>query len=160
MKLWLSASNCEHCKCTLEAYCPLDDHDIILTLEGSFGRITRALTYPTLLFMSKFKLLFKIFQMVLPSICHEKKLLQKLLSHVENIELDGLGCKEHCHDIYQKLKQFTAKLCIQTFTKEVNAILSRKTVDLPPNSSEIHKSAFDIVKKRKGIGKYGQEILK
>lgn len=151
-------TKCERCKHTLEAYKQLNDHGIISTFDNISE--SRLLTYPTLLFTSKFKVLFKLTEMLLPSICHERKVFGKLLSLLENVELDGIGCNNHTSEISHKLKTLTIQICVQTFTKEINAVLSRKTKELRSNPNEMLRKAFDIAKKKKGIGKCGQDPLK
>lgn len=150
-----SSTKCELCKFTLEAYCPLDTHLIITANDSAIPQ----LTYPTLLFMSRFKLLFQTVVTILPFICHEKNLLKKLISSLNNIDLEGIGCKEHKLEIAFKMKKTACKDGIMNFMKEINGILSRKIIEPLPNQSVIHEKAFDIVKKKKGIGKNGQKML-
>lgn len=104
--------------------------------------------------MSKFKLIFKKAQTLLPFICHENLLSRKLLASLKSDALVILGCPEHSSDIAQKIKKTTVKLTMDIFRKEINDILRRKTLKAPENKHLIYNKAFEAVKK--SVGKYGQ----
>lgn len=149
------SAQCEVCKGTLEARCPLKEHGIITAHDTNIP----LLTYPSLLFMGRFKLIFKSVETILPFICHEKNLLRKLISSLDNIDLRGIGCEEHRSVIALKLKQGTAKLCLTNFIKEINCILSKKIIEPKSNETVIEKKAFEILRKKKGVGKNGQKMI-
>lgn len=151
----IASTDCESCKFTLEAYVPMPEHRIILAADSPILQ----LTYPTVAFMNQFKLLFKTVETLLPFICHEKHLLQTLNNSLNNVDLNDIGCKEHKAVISQKMKKVTVSICVTTFLKEINGILSKKITEPLPNQSALHQKAFDIVKKRKGIGKFGQHMI-
>lgn len=151
----LISAKCEVCKGTLEACCPLKEHGIITANDINIP----LLTYPSLLFMGRFRLIFKSVETILPFICHEKNLLRKLMSSLDNIDLDGVGCEEHTPVIALKLKQGTAKLCLTNFIKEINGILSKKIIEPKSNQTVIEKKAFEILRKKKGVGKNGQKMI-
>lgn len=152
----LRTTKCVSCKNTIESYCPLDQHGIILQCENTSDPANRLFTYPTLLFVSKFKILFKRIEVLLPLICHENEFSRKIIALLNNYSLSGLGCAEHTSDMSQKIKNTTVKLGIQIFTKQVNDILSKKTLEPSQPQNVICEKAFDIITKKKGIGKYGQ----
>lgn len=152
----LLTSKCNDCKDTLEAYCPLTEHGILKKCEISSDAENRIFTYPTLLFMYSFKLLFKKVQTLLPFICYEKFLSQQLITSLDSDELVGLGCPEHSLDITRKIKKLTVKLNIDMFRKEINNILCKKMVQPLENQNDIYNKAFKAQKK---VGKYGQKPL-
>lgn len=150
-----ASTKCELCKCTLEAYCPLDAHRIITSVDSNIP----ARTYPTLLFLTRFKLIYKAVETILPFISQEKNLLRKLISSLDNIDCDGLGCEEHKSEISCEIKKATAKVCLSNYIRQLNCILRKQDIDPVFNRSVMHQKAFDIVKKKKGIGKFGQKML-
>lgn len=154
-KLVAASTNCQLCICTLEAYCPLSAHRIVTSLDSNIP----VRTYPTLLFMTRFKLIYKAVETILPFISHERNLLKKLVSSLGNIDCNGLGCNEHKSEIAYELKKSAAKVCLANYIRQLNCILRKENIDPTSNRSEMHQKAFDMVKKKKGIGKYGQKLL-
>lgn len=120
----LLTTKCNACKNTLECYSPLIQHGILKKWETSNGENRILLIrpyYPCLIsnyYLRRFELL--------PFICHEKLLSQKLITSLDSDELVGLGCPEHCADISQKIKKATVKLNIDMFRKDINNILCKK----------------------------------
>lgn len=149
----LVTSKCDACKNTLEAYCPLTQHGILKKCEITSDAEKRTFTYPTVLFMSNFKLLFKKVQILLPFICDEKFLSRKLITSLDSSALAGLGCSEHSEYISQKIKKITVKLAIDMFRKEINLILRKKIVEPFENQHDIYNKAF---KAQKHVGKHVQ----
>lgn len=155
----LSKTKCVSCRNTLEASCPLKPHGMLQECEITSDPAYQFFTYPTLLFLSKFKTLYKKIEILLPLICHENTMSCNLMSSVEHFSLAGLGCKEHAEAISQIIKKATVKWCVNIFTKQINDILARKTLEHPQDQHKIHEKAFEIVKKRRGVGKFGQVPL-
>lgn len=93
----LLTTKCETCKDTLESYCPLTQHGVIKQLEFTPDSENRMFTYPTLAFMSNFKLLFKKVEILLPFICHESFISRKLMS--------SLGVQNILHTSLKKLRK-------------------------------------------------------
>lgn len=148
----LDATKCDDCTNTLEAFCPLTAHGILMQCEYSSNPENRIFTYPTALFMSKFKVLFKKVQTLLPFVCHEKLVSQKLITSLGGDVLQGLGCSEHCLDISQKIKNATVKQNINLFRKEINDILRKQILEPWENQHEIFSKAF--MAQKKGVGKH------
>lgn len=155
----LLSTKCTSCKYTLEAHSLLSQHGIIEQCNIPSNTENQIFTYPTLLFMSNFKLLFKKVQVLLPFICHENLLSRKLMTILDSDELVGLGCPEHSSDISRKIKKATVKLNIDMFKKEINDILRKKTLQPVDNQHDIYNKAFKTIKRKKGVGKYGQSPL-
>lgn len=155
----LVTTKCEACRNTLESYCPLTQHDIVTQCEITTSTENRTFTYPTLAFMSNFKLLFKKIEILLPFICHENCLSRKLVTSLGSDVLADLGCLEHSLDISQKIKKAIVKLNIDIFRKQINDILRKTNLEPLENQHDIYNKAFKTVKKRKGVGKYGQVPL-
>lgn len=149
----LLSTKCIDCKNTFEAHCPLSGHGILKKCDTEDNRI---FTYPTVLFMAKFKLLFKKVQTVLPFICHEKLLSKKLITYLDNETLEGLGCYNHRADISEKIKKETVKLNIEVFRKEINNILVKKNLEPLENQHDIYNKAFKAQKK--GAGKHESNV--
>lgn len=149
----LLITKCSACKNTLEAYSSLTQHGVLKKFEITSDGENR-ITYPTLLFTSNFKLLFKKVQTLLPFICHEKLLSRKLIKSLDMDALVGLGCREHWSDISQKIKKVTVKLNIDIFRKEINNILRKNIVEPFENQQDIYSKAFKTQKK--GVGKHAQ----
>lgn len=149
----LLSTKCSDCKNTLEAYCPLTGHGILKKCDTEDNR---TFTYPTVLFMSKFKLLFKKVQTVLPFICHEKLLSKKLITSLNKNTLEGLGCSDHRTDISKTIKKEIVKLNIEVFRKEINNILVKKKLEPLENQHEIYNKAFKAQKK--GAGKHESNV--
>lgn len=147
----LRTTECNDCKNTLEAYCPLTDHGILKKCEISSNAEYRCFTYPTLLFMSSFKLLFKKVRTLLPFICHEKSISKQLITSLDSDALVGLGCRNHCLDVSQKIKKAIVKENIDLFRKEINNILSKKLLE-HESHHDIYIKAFKAQKK--GVGKH------
>lgn len=148
-----TSTKCELCKSTIESHCPLSGHRIITAIDLDIP----ILTYPTVLFICRFKLLFKTVETLLPFVCQEKKLFQKIIASLKNVDLEGIGCREHETEIGLKMKKLAVKSCVTNF---INGILTKKIVDPLPNQTVIHKKAFEILKKKKGVGKFGQKMIK
>lgn len=154
----LDQTKCESCKNTLEAHSPLVQHGIIHECSRG-GHDSNFFTYPTLLFTNEFSILTKKIEVLLPLICHEKELCKKLIASIENLKLQGLGCKEHCVNIAQRIKNATVKVAVSNFMKTVNGILAKKILQMSTNQHSIHEKAFKILKKKKGVGKYGEQPI-
>lgn len=148
----LTSNKCIDCKNTLEAYCPLGEHGILKQCEVSSNPENRFFSYPTVLFTSKFKSLFKKVQTILPFICHEKLLSQKLVSYLGSDVLEGLGCSIHCSDISQKIKKIAVNENINALRKDVNNILCKKIIEPVEGQHDIYSKAFKALKK--GVGKH------
>lgn len=151
----IASSKCESCKNTLAAYCPLDAHLVISAIDSVIPR----LTYPTMLFMNRFKLLLQSIEITLPYVCHEKNLSKKLMASLSNVDVAGIGCDEHAEDIACKMKKTAINICLASFIKQINGILTKKILEPLPNQSVIHTKAFAILKKKKVIGKFGQKMI-
>lgn len=148
----LSRIKCQECVNTVEAYRPLTQHGIIQQCDANSGQKDSLFTYPTVLFMDVFRLLSKEVDILLPFICHEQKLLAKLVSSLNSCSMESLGCEKHSAEVSLQIKRETAKYRIYQLTKQVNNIFSKKTTEVFPFFNEIHKKAFKV----KGIGKQGQ----
>lgn len=151
----ITSTKCELCQSSIKTCRPLIEHRIITSIDSDIP----LLTYPTVLFMGRFKLLFKTVETLIPFVCHEKNLFQQLMSSLSNVDLKGIGCKEHESEIAFIMKKVTVKICATNFINQINGILSKNILEPLPNQSLIHKKAFEILKKKKGIGKYGQNML-
>ncbi len=148
----LASNKCIDCENTLEAYCPLGEHGILKQCEVSSNPENHLFSYPTALFTSQFKLLFKKVQTILPFICHEKLLSQKLVSYLGSDVLEGLGCSIHCSDIAQKIKKIAVNENINILRKDINKILRKKIIEPVEGQHAIYSKAFKTQKK--GVGKH------
>lgn len=151
----IASTKCESCINTLEAYCPLESHRAINAIDSVIPR----LTYPTLLFMNRFKLLYQSVEITLPFVAHEKNLFRKLIASLSDVDVVGIGCKEHRDEIACKMKKVAINICLANFIKQINGILTKKIVEPLPGQSVIHSKAFEILKKKRGIGKHGQKMI-
>lgn len=149
----LLATKCIDCRNTLEAYYPLAQHDILKKLEPTTNVQNRLFTYPTVLFTSKFKLLFEKVNVLLPFICHERSLSKKLIASLDDEVLGGLGCEDHTLDVSNKIKAAVVSLNIDIFKKKITNIL-RKQIDGFEDLHDIYDKAFNA--QRKGVRKYNQ----
>lgn len=90
----------------------------------------------------------------IPSICFEHELKEKLLTHIQSIDIDPIGCREHEDELAIKIKKSAVDQAISLFCSDVNKILSGTITILPDNPNSIQKLAFEHRRKKRGIGKH------
>ncbi|KAG4074956.1 hypothetical protein HA402_014535 [Bradysia odoriphaga] len=91
---------------------------------------------------------------IIPHICFEESIKQKLVDRVQSINIHVVGCSGHSDEIDRKVKNLAVVQIILTFCNEINNILSGKVQALPPKSNHIHKLALQQRLKKKRIGKH------
>lgn len=143
--------HCDLCKEIVQIDNPLKEHRILQAIGIQ--------NYPSSVFIDRYKLMFKTIETVLPYICHEKQLFQKLISSLNGVDLSGIGCTLHESVIVLKMKRNVVNFCVSNFIKQINGILTKKIIEPVPNQSVIHEKAFEILKKKRGIGKHGQKMI-
>lgn len=119
---------------------------------------TSQISYPSELFNQNFKKIFCATNTMLPHICHEKYVRKQLTEMIEDTKVDGMGCLIHRDDVEKILKKQTVTLCILTFCKNVNDLLSGKNKLLAKHSNFIEDMAFSFKNSRKNIGKYSEKF--
>lgn len=91
---------------------------------------------------------------IIPDICFQESLKEKLLNQVKSLQIHFIGCSVHNEEIPQKIKNLSADHVILTFVNDINNILSGKTQTLPEIPSYMQKLAYEQRIKKKRIGKY------
>lgn len=90
---------------------------------------------------------------LIPDLCSVKQLKQTLFLNVTKFILKRMGCKEHHKSIKVKFINCAINFAIKSFCKDVNYLLSKKTVDIPNHRGiQIFDVAFSF--RKKSIGKY------
>lgn len=145
----LERSNCENCRKILQTL-PQKDHDIIHKMEAS----DKSMFFPSELFIRICKkLLLGIYELI-PYVCSQNNVRQKILKHLEDVEVENIGCHIHEILILNNIKTISIKYALMAYCKNVNELLCGKIKSLPDNFDEIQKQAFLFNQKRKGIGKH------
>lgn len=91
---------------------------------------------------------------IIPDICYQESLKEKLLNEIESLQIHFIGCSVHNEEIPQKIKNLSADHVILTFANNINNILSGKTQTLPHNPNYMQKLAYEQRIRKKRIGKY------
>lgn len=94
---------------------------------------------------------------ILPVICSEGSVKKEILSEIGDIEMVMIGCVLHDEELITKFKRLLIMFVINLFCKRVNNILSGKA-ELCAKPNHIEIAAFRFRHKKKGIGKFGQNI--
>lgn len=66
----------------------------------------------------------------------------------------NFGCENHRDKIKSEIKNITALVAINNFTRKINNILSGKLKTPSQENDEVEKNAFIFKQKRKEIGKF------
>lgn len=91
---------------------------------------------------------------IIPHLCVEYSLKKKLISNIESITTEAMGCPEHDLEKTLKMKELSAGYVIQSFCDDVNRFLSGKINVLPYNNNHIQELAIIHKRKNKRIGKH------
>lgn len=138
---------CEKCRKTLETSYDLNDSKI-----NSDSDIT--LKHPSVLFVDNVKSVFSFIKFVLPRICEEKRLKEKLIKYLDNVKIIEMGCPKHHAGVEFIFKERSSMYAILLFCKNVNHFLCGKNVTLPPDCNEIEEKAHTFYNKKQNIGKH------
>lgn len=122
-------TKCEDCKTNFEL---MDEASAILSVE----RVLRSLN------------------IIIPDICHQDSLKKQLMQRISSIQILFIGCEDYNDEIIHKTKILCVSLAIQTFSNNINSILSGKITTLPDNPNFIQKVAYTERIKKKRMGKY------
>lgn len=140
---FLLKTGCKKCKKNIQAP---TDHQIF--------------TSPSINFMRNCKNLLCSINEQMPNLCSEKLLKEKLLTYVQGIQLDDIGCAKHKDTILIKLKNCCINYAIVSYCQKINNYLSGKITCKPPENDNIKQLAYKFRVKRKRIGKYSDKIKK
>lgn len=113
---------------------------------------------PSNLFKTNFQRVVCAIRDILPGICTEKSLRQKLITQLDKIYIQAMGCSKHHEDIMTIFKEQTAFYGIVSFTKNINDLLSGKNKILPSDYNYMEELAFIFKQINKGIGKHSEKI--
>lgn len=91
---------------------------------------------------------------IIPDICHQDSLKQKLIKEIPSVQIHFIGCSDHNEEIIQKIKNLCVAQVIQSFSDNINNILSGKIKTLPDNPNYLQKLAYEERMRKKYIGKY------
>lgn len=131
--------DCQDCLCT------------ILTVQEDDSLSFKS---PSDTFIQIFKSLQNVINDIIPRLCAEKSLKKKILSLLETLRIEKIGCSEHADVIMLNLKELCIHFGIVLFCQNINNILSGKIKSIPPHANNIQVLALDFKKTRKNIGKY------
>lgn len=137
---------CKKCRKTIESKSPNQNYDEL-----------DAPKKPSDVFQSNFRILICGINDILPDICTEKLLRHKLMQQLDKIEIESIGCSEHCEYVTSKLIEQTAFYGIVSFTKNINDLLSGKNTTPPHVDSYLERLAYTFKQKNKGIGKHSEK---
>lgn len=98
--------------------------------------------------------IFRRLNKAIPHICFETSLKKKLLTNIESIATDTIGCPDHGLEMTLKLKELCTYEAITYFCYDINRYLSGKINILPINHNHIQEQAIIHKRKTKRIGKY------
>lgn len=140
----LQLTNCEDCINTIH----YADH----LSEINEDYISSGIPTPT--FNQNFKNLVRVINDIIPLLCSQKCLKLKILSHINMLELDKIGCPHHETTVTQKLKELCVHFGIISFCKNINNILTGKVKSIPAHANNMEKLAYSFNEKRKNIGKH------
>lgn len=136
----MDLTNCDDCRISLQEPLPnRDELDIIL---------------PSKTFKTHFEKIFSALNVAIPYFCSEKSVKKKIISQIESVEVDTIGCNEHCKEMAMNLKDLTANYTLFAFCNSINNILSNKISTLPPGYNHMQEKAFIFRQKKSRIGKY------
>lgn len=96
---------------------------------------------------------------IIPNICFEESIKQKLVDRIKTVKIHVIGCAVHNEEIERKVKSLSVVHVIHAFCNEMNKILSGKTKTLPENPSDMHKLALEHRQKKKRIGKFTDKFI-
>lgn len=131
--------------------------DNLQTTEISDSIIIRN---PSAIFKRNFKYLYCAISNTIPNLCSEKSIAQKMLSNIESINMDDVGCPEHNTMILSKLKLYSVRHGIISFCNNINSLLSGNITIVPPKPNHIQDQALIFKEKRKHIGKHSDIFKK
>lgn len=119
-----------------------------------------SLRLPSDVFKSNFVKLFFEMNAMLPDMCTEKNLNKTMISKVEGLFLDVMGCTEHCEIIKTKFINIVAIYMITSFCKDINDLLSNKITSLCDSFKgiQIYEVALNFRRKKKHIAKYSPTL--
>lgn len=143
----IEITTCEDCEASLQESDPqlnIDELDII---------------FPSKAFKIHFEKIFHAINTAIPHFCSEKSVKKKIISQVENIHVDAIGCEKHCKDMAIKLKELIATFALSAFCNTINNTLSGKISNLPAGYDHIQEKAFLFRKKKRGIGKHSDIFI-
>lgn len=112
------------------------------------------LNEPSLLLISIIKNTVPKVEQVLPSVCIEKNLSNKIVEHIENDF--AIGCDLHKKELTKVLCMTLSDLFIYAYVRRVNAILKGKASEIN-EKDDVQKAALEIRRSKKYIGKYVPE---
>lgn len=116
------------------------------------------IVFPSLQFNKQFEKIYSSLNIAIPRFCHENSIKRKIITHISNIQVDGISCEIHSKEIEIKLKDLTANYALLGFCNDINNILSGKTKVLPSRFNHIQKKAFEFRKQKNAIGKYSDKF--
>lgn len=151
----LNKTSCVQCINSLQSSSVLEAHDIIHKLSDCEDNVYRN---PSVIFMQSFKILFSAINDIIPDLCSEKLLKTKIITQLEKVQIDEIGCPEHMKEMTLKLKQYVTYYAIIDFCKKINSLLSGKVTVIPPNSDRMQQLALAFRKKGKHIGKHSDKF--
>lgn len=141
----MEVTSCDDCRVSLqEPNLQLHELDIIL---------------PSRAFKSHFEKIFCALNVAIPHFCSETFVKKKIISQIQSIEVDSIGCKEHCNEMAIKLKDLTANYALLAFCNNINNTLSGKISILPPRYDHIQEKAFIFRQKKKRIGNHSDIFI-
>lgn len=146
----LQVTDCEQCVNKIQSKPLLKSPDLFSINDDCDTTHKR----PSENFILNFKTLFCAINEILPHLCSEKFLKTKILNHINNINIEFVGCLTHNAEMVLKLKQYSVHYAIMSFCKNINSTLAKKITAIPSNANHIQKLAIEFRKKRKGIGRY------
>ncbi|XP_037039348.1 uncharacterized protein LOC119076598 [Bradysia coprophila] len=97
---------------------------------------------------------FRRLNCAIPHICFETSLKKKLITNVESIATDTMGCPDHDLEMTLKMKELCVYEAITSFCYDINRYLSGKINVLPMGHNHIQELAIIHKRKTKKIGKY------
>lgn len=146
----LETTSCPNCINNLQTAVASISQELI-SIEGDSDNFHKR---PSDIFMKNFKTLFCAINEIIPNVCSDHFIKQKIHSQINIYNIDTVGCSEHNAEIITKLKLHTVDYSVMSFCNNINSMLAGKITALPSNSNKIQELAIEFKKKGKHIGRY------
>lgn len=142
-------TKCKHCRLSLQSNFKTNDLNV-----SHVNAVNDTLMYPSSNFMVHFVNAMSFTNQAIPDLCAERELKKKILSALQEISVDGLGCAKHNHEVTELFMNYIVIYAINAFCKNINDYLSGKITSLPFKYNFIQELAQIFRLKRKHKVKY------
>lgn len=142
----LQLTKCKHCRNSIQSNSKITEYNDPETKES--------IKNPSNNFMMLFEKVMSATNQKIPEICAEKDLKKKIMSDIDKMTIEGLGCSKHSPDITKLFKECIIIHGINSFCKNINDYLSGKITQLPKKPNSIQQLAQLFRAKKKHVVKH------